>query len=88
MKNGFGLVRQLEDQFLLGADGAQVQVLDVWEEAAFHLVEQQKQKWELKIRKSRPVQDCGHCSSSSLTLGSSSALLMISMKALCTRSQI
>lgn len=44
MKNGFGLVRQLQDQFLLGADGAQVQVLDVREEAAFHLVERQKAK--------------------------------------------
>lgn len=39
VKNGLGLVNQLEDQRLLGADGAQVQVLDVWEEAAFHLVE-------------------------------------------------
>lgn len=38
VKNGLGLVSQLEDQRFLGADGAQVQVLDVWKEAAFHLV--------------------------------------------------
>lgn len=39
VKNGLGLLGQTEDQRLLRADGAQEQVLDVWEEAAFHLVE-------------------------------------------------
>lgn len=51
MKNGLGLVGQLEDQRLLRADGAQVQVLDVWEEAAFHLQAQKKYKWDLNIWK-------------------------------------
>lgn len=49
LKNVLGLVCQVNDQRFLRADGAQVQVLDIGEEATFHLIYSKRRKLKFRL---------------------------------------
>lgn len=49
LKNVLGLVCQVNDQRFMRADGAQVQVLDIGEEATFHLIYLKRGKLKFRI---------------------------------------
>lgn len=49
LKNVLGLVCQLNDQRFLRADGAEAQVLDIGEEATFHLIYLKRRKLKFRI---------------------------------------